>query len=146
MDLLSTNVRSPRLKESSLLIHGSCLEVEAPGIFHELVQRKVPLAVCLEKVHMNTVGFKIATIIKVASPLGIAVLTMDGSPHCVQLHFAVEQAIQQTGCELKPRHFVVNKGALHEISRETVWLARHLADLNVIRESSRATGGQVRKT
>lgn len=145
MELLSTNVKSLRLKEASLLIHGSCLEAEAPRIFHELVQGKVPLATCLEKVHMNMVGFKIATMIKVASPKEIAAVTMDGSPHCVQLHFVVEQAIQQTGCKLKPRHFVVSRGTLHEISRETVWLGRHLADLNLLRESSRRTVGQVRK-
>lgn len=120
MELLSTNVKSSRLKDSSLLIHGSCLEAEAQSIFRRLVQEKVPLATCLETVHMNMVGFKIATMIKAASPKEISVLTMDGSPHFVQLHFAVEQAIQQTGCKLRPRHFAVSKDALHEISGETM--------------------------
>jgi hypothetical protein len=145
MELLSTNVKSSRLKEASLLIHGSCLEAEAPRVFHKLVQGKVPLAACLEKVHMNMVGFKIATMIKVASPKEIATVTVDGSPHCVQLHFAVEQAIQQTGYKLRPRHFVINKGALLEISGETVRLGRHLADLNMLRESSKGSVREARK-
>ena len=85
----------------------------------------------MEKTHMNIAGFKIATMIKVSSPVEVVVLTMNGSPHCVQLHFAVEQAVKLTGSKLKLRHFVVEKNAVREVHRDTVWLARHLRDLDM---------------
>jgi len=135
MDLLSTNVKSKLLRNSHLLIHGTCLRSESPKIFADMSEGRIPLDTCLEKEHMNTVGFKIATIIGTSSPTGIAVLTMNGSPHCLQLHFAVEQAVKQTRSRLRPKHFVVKKGVVRDVDRHVVWLARHLADLNLFLES-----------
>lgn len=135
MDLLSTNVKSKLLRNSHLLVHGTCLRSENPKIFAHMSEGRIPLETCLEKDHMNTVGFKIATIIRTSSPTGIAVLTINGSPHCLQLHFAVEQAVKQTRSKLRPRHFVVEKGAVREVDRHVVWLARHLADLDLLLES-----------
>ena len=135
MELLSTNVKSKALKNSQLLILGTCLRSENQKIFTDMCKGRIPLEACLEKEHMNTVGFKIATIIGTSSPTGIAVLTMNGSPHCLQLHFAVEQAVKQTRSRLRPRHFVVEKGVMREVNRQTVWLARHLADLDLLLES-----------
>jgi hypothetical protein len=135
MELLSTNVKSKLLRNSSLLIHGTCLRSENSKIFADMSEGRIPLETCLEKDHMNTVGFKIATIFRVASPTGIAVLTINGSPHCLQLHFAVEQAVKQTRSRLRPRHFVVEKGVVREVDRHVVWLARHLADLDLLLES-----------
>lgn len=136
MNLLSTNVKSPSLKGASLLIHGTCLKSENKRVFDELSQGRVPLEACLEETHMNIVGFKIATILRVSPPAEIVVLTMNGSPHCVQLHFVVEQAIQLTNSALKTRHLVVEKDTVHEVTPETVRLARHLGDLSAIIKSS----------
>ena len=150
MDLLSTNVKNSCLRNASLLIHSACLGSECKKILDDLTKGKVPLETCMEKTHMNTVGFKIATMIRGSSPAELAVLTMNGSPHCVQLHFAVEQAVQQTGSELKPRHFVVEKDEIREVTRETVWLARHLRDVDMLREFSKKTSmshsGKAQKT
>jgi hypothetical protein len=136
-DLLSTNVKSARLRNASLLVSGACLIAENKRVFDHVTRGRVPLEICLEKTHMNMVGFKIATIIKVSSPTEVAGLIMNGSPHCVQLHFAAEQAVKLTGSELIVKHFVVERSAVREVDRDTVWLARHLGDLSRQVQSSK---------
>jgi hypothetical protein len=137
MDLLSTNVKSSCLRNASLLVSGACLAFENKEVFDDMAQGRVPLEVCLEKTHMNMVGFKIATMIKVSSPAEVVVLTMKGSPHCVQLHFAVEQAVKLTGSKLRVRHFVVERSAVREVDRDAVRLARHLGNLDMHVQSSK---------
>jgi hypothetical protein len=127
LSLLSLNVGSRRLVDSDLLVYGICLAEECPEALKEASRERIPLGVCLEEHHMNVVGFKIATILKVAHPKSLAVLTVDGSPHCVQLHFAAEQARRLTDAKTELSHFVVEKGVLTQISSETIRLARHLS-------------------
>jgi hypothetical protein len=129
MELLTTNVKHKRLQGSSLLIHGTCVDVEAPQIFREFSKRRIPLHVCLEKEHMNMVGFKLATILKTSKPKDIMVLTTDGSPHCLQLHFAVEQAKNIAGSDVKVAHYTIAHGKPFQISPEAVKTARHLSQI-----------------
>jgi hypothetical protein len=54
-------------------------------------------------------------------------VTIDGSPHCFQLHAAVNEAEYILGEKLNKRHYVVVDGRdLHEISPDTVRVARYL--------------------
>ena len=127
MELLCTNVKHKRLHCGSLLIHGACVNLEAPQIFREFSKRRVPLHVCLEKEHMDMVGFKLATILKTSKPKDLTVLTVDGSPHCLQLHFAVDQAKTIAGSDVKVAHYTIEHGELSQISTEAVKTARHLS-------------------
>jgi len=129
MELLTTNVKHKRLQGSSLLIHGTCVDVEAPKIFREFSKRRISLHVCLEKEHMNMIGFKLATILKTSKPKDITVLTMDGSPHCLQLHFAVEQAKNIARSDVKVAHYTIAHGEPFQISPEAVKTARHLSQI-----------------
>lgn len=129
MELLTTNVKHERLSGSSLLIHGTCVDVEAPKIFREFSKGRIPLHACLEKDHMNLVGFKLATILKTSKPKDIQVLTMDGSPHCLQLHLAVEQAKTIARSDVKVTHYVVAHGESFQISPEAVRTARYLSQI-----------------
>lgn len=127
MELLNTNVKNKRLYKGSLLIHGTCVSAEAPKIFSGFSKRLVPLQVCLEKEHMDMIGFKLATILKMSKPKDITVLTVDGSPHCLQLHFAVEQAKDIAGSDVKVAHYAIEHGELSQISLEALKTARHLS-------------------
>jgi hypothetical protein len=129
MALLSTSVTSEKLKKKSLLLYGTCIKEEYPKILAELSRGKTPLHVCLEEEHMNKVGFKLATILKTAKLRDITVLTIDGSPHCIQLHFVVEQIRNILGTDMPIRHFVIEKGKIYEISAETIRTARHLFEI-----------------
>ncbi|RLF10916.1 MAG: 4Fe-4S ferredoxin [Thermoprotei archaeon] len=102
---------------------------EHPDLVEEAGAGHAKLHVCLQETHMDRVGFKVATMIFKSSPSSITVLTMNGSPHCIQLHFLVEQARQLTSYTGPVRHLVVEKGELIEVSSEAVRVARHLASV-----------------
>ncbi|MCX8204401.1 MAG: hypothetical protein N3H31_01965 [Candidatus Nezhaarchaeota archaeon] len=129
LPLMSTSVTSPLLKSYPLLLVSSCMMREYPSIVEEQSVRKVGLHVCLQETHVDRVGLKIATIIFKAQPVSLTVLTMNGSPHCIQLHFAVELAKQLTAYNGPIEHLVVEKGVLLRVSSEAVQVARHLASV-----------------
>jgi len=129
MELLSTNVNRLKLRNSSLLVYGTCVGVEAQNVFKKLSKGRVLLHVCLEEAHMDKVGFKLATILMTSKPREIIVLTIDGSPHCLQLHFTVEQAKNITNSKVKITHYVIEHGKLFQISSDTVKTARHLSKI-----------------
>ena len=139
LSLMSTSVTSPLLKNSPLLLMSSCVLKEHPSIVEEQSRGKVGLQVCLQEFHMDRVGFKIATIVLKSQPSSITVLTMNGSPHCIQLHFAVEQARQLTSYKGPVEHLVVEKGTVFKVSAEAVKTARHLASVEELLNLKRRT-------
>jgi hypothetical protein len=90
----------------------------------------------LEREHMNKAGFKLTTILEKAGPKDITVLTFDGSPHCLQLHFAVEQAKDLTKSDVRVSHYVVEHGKVFRVSREAVRTARHLSEVQKLLTSA----------
>jgi len=127
--LMAVSVTSPHLKGKDLLIYSSCLPIEYPKIFEEKAKGKTPLSICMSEEHLDKVGFKIATIITHANPSSITILTMDGSPHCTQLHAIAEQAKRITQSNIKIVHLVVEKGSLIETSNQAVYMSRHLSKI-----------------
>lgn len=112
-------------KLKRILIYGTCLRDEYPEVLYEFSKDYVPLAVCLEEEHMNMVGFKLATIMNSCKPIEIVVLTVDGSPHCVQLHMMVEECLKLVpGINVK--HYVIYKGETIEVSSKAIKTARYL--------------------
>jgi len=136
LELMAISVTSPLLRGKDLLICSECLPIEHSEIFEEAAKGRIALVVCMSEEHLDKVGFKLATIIAYARPSSITVLTMDGSPHCTQLHVMAEQAKRIAQTDVKIRHLVVEKGALMEVSSQAVYLSRHLSK---IEELLRAT-------
>ena len=92
------------------------------------------LHICLEETHVNQAGFKIGSIIKYAGISDVAALTVDGSPHCIQLHYVIEDIKRHFAPEITTAHFVVEKGIVHEISAEAVKRSRHLSKIQKMLE------------
>jgi hypothetical protein len=88
------------------------------------------LIVCLEETHANQAGFKIASIVRYSQIERMTALTIDGSPHCVQLHFLIEDIKRHFTPEVETDHYVVEKGIVHQISAASVKRARHLSKLD----------------
>jgi len=127
-DLLDYNAAGRELRRNRrLLVYGTCVRDEHPGIFEEWSSGRVPLAACLEKTHFNMVALKLASILARVELEELVVLTVDGSPHCVQLHHAVEEAVRVTGSGVRVRHVVVEGGEAVEIPASTVKTARYLS-------------------
>lgn len=131
--LMCTNVGDSRLKQSGLLlIIGSCMKTRHPEIVDDFKQKdggQIALHVCLEETHANNAGFKIGSIVKHSGIRKLTALTVDGSPHCVQLHFLVDDIRRHFVKDVETLHFVVEKGHIVEVSSEKVKLARHLSKI-----------------
>jgi hypothetical protein len=128
--LMRINVGDQILREKGkLLLIGSCMD-RYPQVVQDFSERDSGFAVlhvCLEETHVNQVGFKIGSIIKYASITDVVVLTVDGSPHCVQLHYVVEDIKRHFAPDIETKHFVVEKGTVHEVSADAVKMSRHLS-------------------
>ncbi len=126
MWLWSTWVKTPKLNNSDILIVSACLTHVNRELFEELSNNKQTLLACPEREPAAYYG-KIASIIKSSKPRTITVATIDGSPHCFQLHAAINEAIYILGKEVVRKHYVVVDGKkLVEISPNSIRIARYL--------------------
>jgi hypothetical protein len=127
--LMDNNVASRLLRgKKKLLIIGRCLEVEKPWAIEKFSDEEyAKLTVCLEETHVNMAGFKLAGILARIPFEEVAVLTTDGSMHCIQLHFMVEEIFRLMKLPSKRRHFVVSGSEIVEIPHEAVKTARYLS-------------------
>ena len=131
--LMRTNVGDRSLREKgNLLLIGSCMEKRFPEIvkkYSEMDEGYAVLHICLEEIHVNQAGFKIASIIRYSGMKKVTVLTIDGSPHCVQLHYVVEDIKRHFTSEIETAHYVVEKGKVVDVSASTVKRSRHLSKI-----------------
>jgi len=131
MELLCTKVTSKvfrpvNVKNPKLLVYGSCIPQEFPEIFKQYSEGKECFDACLEHVHFNDVIEKLSAILKFNKIEELTVLTIDGSPHCIQLHFAAQDAKRITGADTQLKHFAIEKGKVIEASADKVKAKRHL--------------------
>jgi hypothetical protein len=125
--LLDVNVACRPFREAKrILVYGTCVRDEHPSVFEEYACGRVPLAVCMEEEHFNMVALKLASIAARVKLEELVVLTVDGSPHCLQLHMAVEEVDKIVG-GLPRKHVVVEEGKAVEVDKEIVKLARYLS-------------------
>ncbi len=139
--LLDTNARSKHVRDrKKLLIVGKCIVDEHPEILENFNEYAI-LAVCPEAEHINMVGFKLLGMIARNRFEEIAVLTTDGSMHCIQLHYLLEEIEKILGERVRRRHFVYENRRVVEIPPEVVKVSRFLTKvLRLARTSLFGTG------
>ena len=115
------------MKNPKILVYGSCVPEEYPEIFSKFAEGKEIFHACLEHVHFNDVIEKLSAILKFNNIEEMIVLTIDGSPHCIQLHLAAQDAKKITDSEVLIKHFAIEKGKVVEASAEKVKEKRHLS-------------------
>jgi hypothetical protein len=127
-DLLETSVSSKKVG-SRVLVYSSCIPMEHPTILaRPQFQGYTKLSACLTSQSFDKIAWKLLTLTRVRKLKELAALTMDGSPHCLQLHFALED-VRKACPSLKTKHYVIEKGALYEVSDKAVRAARHLKEI-----------------
>ncbi len=130
---MCTSVGDNRLRDrGQLLIAGSCVRSRYPDILKQYAGADggyFVLEVCLEETHVNMAAYKIASMVKYSDIRKLAVLTIDGSPHCVQVHLAVQDIKNHFIDDLEVTHYVIEKGKVYRISSESVKRARHLSKI-----------------
>ena len=118
--LAPTGIYSKHLT-NRLLICGTCLLSEWSEIVETLNKDRTLLTVCPEAVHLNTVIEKIASMLAKGEMEEIVVLTKDGSPHCIGLHYAVEWAVKMTKSDnVVVQYYVIEHGTLHKIDNKKI--------------------------
>lgn len=131
-DLMRINVGDRRLRDKqNLLLIGSCVD-RFPDLAREICEKDgghFVLHICLEETHMNQAGFKIGSIVKYSGIKKVTTLTVDGSPHCVQLHYTVEDIKRHFAPDIETAHFVIEKGNLFEVTSDAVKRSRHLSKI-----------------
>lgn len=127
MHLLSLWVKAPILKGAHILIVSECLKYVNSKVWESICRGKVVLEACPEREGQSYYG-KIASIVRSSRPSKITVVTVDGSPHCLQLHAAVNEAIYILGESIPHEHYVlVDARDLVKISPEAIRVARYLS-------------------
>jgi len=135
--LLDVNVASRPFREAKrILVYGTCVRDEHPSVFEEYAFGRVPLAVCMEEEHFNMVALKLASIAARVKLEELVVLTVDGSPHCLQLHMVAEEVDRVVG-GLPRKHVVVEEGGAIEIEPEIVKVARYLSKVQRLARKER---------
>ncbi|NVM01765.1 MAG: 4Fe-4S ferredoxin [Candidatus Helarchaeota archaeon] len=128
-NLLETNLGDNELREKRrILLTGTCLIRRYPDILKDFLKKFNSPAqqhICLETHHMDQVGYKLTLMIRYSSIEELTILTIDGSPHCLQLHYLAEDQCKFYP-DLKINHFVIEKGTVHEIESKAVKISRHL--------------------
>ena len=127
--LIDVNAKSRIFRNNDkLLIIGRCVEIEHPDVLQEFIKQGYSvLSVCLEAEHVNMIGFKLAGILARGNYREVSVLTVDGSMHCTQLHWMLEEVFKILGRNnIIRRHFVIYKGKLFEVTLRAVKTSRYL--------------------
>lgn len=135
--LVDINARSRLIRGfRKLLIIGRCVELEHPK-FLELFNDYAKVSVCLEEEHMNMTGFKLAGVLARGSYEEVAVLTVDGSPHCMQLHYMIEEVCRVVKNLPRRRHYVIEGGKLIEVPEKAVKTSRYLSKVAKLLDSEK---------
>jgi len=126
LKLTRTHVKAPILKRASILLVGECVQDIFPKIHKQFAKERVVLTSCPEAENIGLIIGKTATILACSRPREVAVLTIDGSPHCFMLHAALNQALFLTKEKTPTRHFVIADGKALEVSAESIRVGRYL--------------------
>ncbi|MCR8433691.1 MAG: 4Fe-4S ferredoxin [Crenarchaeota archaeon] len=126
-EILSLWVKAKILRGSHWLICSKCLKHVNPNLYSKLAEGKVVLEFCPEENGQLVYG-KIASMIRSNKPNKITVVTIEGSPHCLTLQAAVNEAIYIVGEKVEKEHYVlVNGENLVKISPDAVRISRYLS-------------------
>jgi len=97
-----------------------------PKIHERFRKKRTVLTCCPEAENVALIMSKTATMLACSHPKEVTVLTIDGSPHCLALHAALNQALFVTREETPTHHFVIADGKALEVSAESIRVSRYL--------------------
>ncbi len=127
-ELLKTNCYDT---SDTMVIMGSCLPRMSPKAFEEVKQISEDIyQVCLEETHLNMVITKITGMLSRSKIKRLVFVTVDKSPHCVQLHYIVKELEKIMNLsEIQIENYVVEEDKLVLIPIDIIGLSKNLAKL-----------------
>ena len=120
-NILEVNIYDEIFNDKFLII-GSCVENLYPTIFKKFGHDwKNVVIFCLENNHYNQLTAKLFDILAIGNTNKVGFLTVDGSPHCVQMHFAAKYLSRGLKNSVNFEHFVIDKnGKVFKINEEII--------------------------
>jgi hypothetical protein len=119
--------------EGDILLCDSYIPEVAPEFFSQLSAGKSAYHFAPELTHIDQLGFKLCTVLRIGKVRSMTVFTKDGSPHGLQVPLVVQEAVENIGFEKSRIHyFVWEKGTVYEISDAAVRKARHLSEIEIL--------------
>ena len=113
-----------------VLISGSCLpnmEKEQFDCFSNNYDNVFFL--CLEETHINMAVSKIIGMISNGKVTQLDFVSVNKSPHCIQLHYSKGE-INRVFNNVLMNNYVIEKGKVYHISDDTLSLSKNLVKLN----------------
>ncbi|MBD3363494.1 hypothetical protein GF362_07300 [Candidatus Dojkabacteria bacterium] len=108
-EILEMNIYDPFFENKFLLI-GSCVPRIYPAVLNDFQNKfQNVCTACLEKTHYNKIFAKLIDILATGNTKRVAFLTVDGSPHCVQMHFMSKYLKRALKNDIKYLHYVITK-------------------------------------
>ena len=127
MKMTETWVKAPILRGARVLLAAECVKNLYPEVFEELAEGRVAFTCCPETENPTMLMGKLASAITCSKPVEIVVVSIEGSPHCLLLHMALNEALFVAKArDLAVKHYVVLEGRLIEVSEEAARVARYL--------------------
>ena len=126
-NLLNLNVYD-KLYKDKFLIMGTCIPRMFPKVDNHFEKEwKHIVSFCLEQTHYNLLVAKLFDILALGNTKKVGFLTPDGSPHCIQLHFASKYLKRGMKNDINFEHFVVKKGDVYSISLDDIDKSKDLS-------------------
>ena len=132
---MNTNALGKNVRGKKILLYGTCVE-ESPEFLDDF-EEYTKLSFCPEEKHINMAFYKLMAIMSVGKEL--VVLTKDGSPHCVQMHYIAEEVLKYSAKKFPLKHFVIINGEMVEVKSQDVKLSRYLSKIKKMRLSEFGT-------
>jgi len=130
LNILETNIYDKRL-EGEFLVVGSCVPNLYPEVFKNFEKEwKNIFSFCLEEFHYNQLLSKLFNILALGKTRKVGFLTVDGSPHCIQMHFVSKYLKRGLKVQdISYKHFVIRKdGGVFEVGMEEIDKTKDLAE------------------
>ena len=126
-DLMKTNCYDV---EETMCIMGFCTQQMFPEIYEELEKKYTIYEVCLEQIHLNMVITKIIGMIVRKKVKNIIFVSVDKSPHCIQLHYIVTELRKIKDSEnINIQNYVATDKGLFDIPFEVISISKNLSKL-----------------
>jgi hypothetical protein len=107
-NLLQLNIYDKVFKGKFLII-GTCVARLYPKIYKKFKEKWVNVvSICLEETHYNQAHSKLVDILGTGNTKKVALLTVDKSPHCTQLHYMSKYLKRNLKVDVEYFHYVIS--------------------------------------
>ena len=126
--LMSTNIYDV---EDTIIIVGSCLKNMQPEGYKKLNKISNNIYdLCLEETHINMAITKIGSMLRTGKIKEIIFVTVDKSPHCVQMHYIQDELKKMMNLDnIIIKNYVVINNELEEIESNIIELSKNLYEI-----------------